>query len=201
MSVIGTNDAAKFTDELLTAANDLSASVRRNAIGALASTSDMRAWNAIVKALDDEDLDVRCEAITSFWSESQPMANHMIACAKLCAFLDSPSERERSNAVLSVARVLGADATDQLLNLVSDSSEAVRVMLVTALGVSAGEGAIQGLVALLSDKSATVRLGAALVLGQTGDKTLIPQLRPLLADADSLVRQVAKSSIARLETG
>jgi HEAT repeat protein len=99
-----------------------------------------------------------------------------------------------------VLRDFGAQAnsaTPQLLELLTDRSEGVRVQAAHALAAVAGQAAVPGLIDALDDKKASVRAAAARALASIGPEAVSARskLQRRLADPNADVRVASAKAI------
>jgi hypothetical protein len=129
--------------------------------------------------------------------------------AALRKLLKSPTDRERQDAAAKLGSfgAKAAEAVPDLLPLVKDKGDEVRVKAVEAIGKIApktphAKAAIPVLVEATKDEFPRVRLAAVIGLGQFGPEANIPAVQGALitlnADDDQDVKEAAKRTLARI---
>lgn len=118
--------------------------------------------------------------------------------------------RVRNEAIRSLARIGGREATETLVDLVRDENRGIGRQAILWLGISRNEKAVQPLLELvlardLFCKSALLKKEALLALGRIGDRRVVIPLcgfarkrRLLAADRWQTVQVVALETLARL---
>jgi HEAT repeat protein len=155
-------------------------SVRYLAAEALGGISDDRSLNALVEALNDENIAVRysaAAAIGQFHSEGAVLA--------LKKALTDPNEFVRSSVAYALGQINRPEALDALFGAIDDRNEVVRFSIAKALGSVGGEKVVAGLETRFRDSDRRLRLGAIEALAQVKDPRAIKLLREALRDPDS----------------
>lgn len=195
------------------------ASVRKNAVQAIAEIEDPKALTPILmSSLGDKDATVR-ETIA--WHLAISPIDVVPALSKALADEDPAVRAGASLALGNCARFarqekgsLVKDALPSILGLLRDKESAVREGAAETLYLFASKNrslrsptdstevaaAIPGLIAALKDQDATVRSWSVLALGTIGPdaKAAVPGLTQALLDQTVRVRQVAAAALGRI---
>lgn len=121
------------------------------------------------------------------------------ASAILFQMIQSPSERERSDAAWLWGFAAKSLTAEPLLKLSNDSNHRVRSSAIGSLTSFKGRyDVFTILVNALEDPDEEVRCSAASSLGYYGDKQALPQLRKLYNDSPESVRHIIEYAIEQL---
>lgn len=127
------------------------------------------------------------------------------AFAPLSGQLDSGNAVVRRNAAWAIGELTNmvpgerAAAVPQLITLLGDSDEWVRMAAATALGELRDRRAVHELVATLADDDWRVRELVAWALGEIRSAEALPALRQALQDGEAPVRTTAAWAISEIE--
>jgi beta-lactamase regulating signal transducer with metallopeptidase domain len=148
---------------------------------------------ALVAALDDENEDVRREALQTLVRFRSPLAfDPMLAAAK------SSDPEIRGHAVFALGQFGDARAVPTLTAALKDENADVRGQAAFALGRIGSADGVVPLIAALKDAAAEVRQQAAFALGQLKDPRSVDPLTAALKDADPEVRQHAAFALGQV---
>lgn len=158
----------------------------------LGEIGDPAALEPLVRALRDENDDLRCQAagaIAKFGDRATEPLRRMLA---------DPDPDVR----IFAAGVLGdtgdASAVEPLIGALHDGTDDVRGAAAGAL-IRMGDAAVEPLVAATKDADRNVRLYTAGALKYIGDLRAIDALRNLTLDEDADVRSVAEDAIDTIQ--
>ena len=124
-----------------------------------APASEQTMQDVLMKAVTDEDQDVRTLAIAAVGRSTSPEAVAIVVRA-----LSDPSDDVRTIALAAFARMEHPDKAALLLKAASDPSEDVRTMAALGLGRVSGTAVDEMLVRLAGDVSADVRRAAIIAI-------------------------------------
>jgi HEAT repeat protein len=152
---------------------------------------DLKAYDALIPVLQDEDADVRLAALSG-------LTGHAPAVPHVTALLADPLPAVRARAIHTLRHSSTADLQALLTPLLSD--EDAQVQIETAIGLlnSVLRAEAQAVILThLRNGSASIRLAAASALGKCGQE-ITPALAAMLADEDPSVREAAGIALAGL---
>lgn len=166
------------------------AAVRATGARCLAAFPAYQAYPYLVKALDDESVDVQLAAIDSLRRVAARGAVDHIA-----RLLDSRDAQVRATAAEALGE-LGARAyVNRLVSALSDPSGDVKVAAIHALGQLRDPAAIDDITAMLAEDGIDVVVAALRVLGTFGDRTTVYDI---LAKTRSNAKKVRVEAITAL---
>ena len=169
---------------------DAAFNVRGRAIQYLGRFTSEEAYEAVISALDDAEIQVVKSAIYAL--EAYPPADDSVA--KLKAFAQHESAEVRGSA----AHTLGIwGQSEALLKLLEDEEPRVRSHAADHIGLLRYEPAIPALVRALKDPGQRVRRAAAKTLGQIAHELAVKPLIEALTDSDSAVVQNVAWALGR----
>ena len=151
---------------------------------------------ALLKAVTDEDADIRLLALTSLSRVGSPEAAGMLVKA-----LDDPSEDIRMVALLGLIEIEHPEAQSHLARALQDESGDVRMAAVLGLKKLNHPERRAMLLRAVGDVSSDVRAMAALALGNEEGADVDAILVKLSSDESSDVRRAALVSIAKKAGG
>jgi HEAT repeat protein/beta-lactamase regulating signal transducer with metallopeptidase domain len=179
---------------LAAALKDENASVREQAMQALAQMRSPLAFEPIVAALQDSSPEVRHQAAFSLGQLDDARA-----VAPLSGALRDADANVRQQAVFALGQLDAREAVPAIAGALKDDNDAeVRKQAAFALGQIGEPAAIPPLIAALKDADDEVREQAAFALGQVGDKAAVPGLVQALSDAKPDVRQQAAFALSQV---
>jgi HEAT repeat protein len=150
---------------------------------------DPASTTGLTRALADEDAAVRFAAAEALAAQGRIPTEPEERIRYLCAKQDWRGVRQA-----------GLSATAQLMSLLKDRDENVRLGVVKLLGSLRARDAAVDVSHLLSDTSQEVRQQAAVALAAIGDETQVGSLRAALAkEGFEEVRREIESAVRRLE--
>ena len=197
---------------------------RRNSAQEIASLPQALAKPLAVKALGDEDSEVRIAAakvsaklripgasdIVSAWLSDSDARLRLAACevirssptdrsvTALGRVLSDPSQDVRVAAAQAMGRSGSSDAVSLLLGHLDDNSPEVRAEVATSLGRLGDARAVLPLVGRAQDTAPEVRRRVARALGDLRDSRALSALVRSLSDANSDVRVESALALGRI---
>ncbi len=182
---------------LVTATTDADPGIRSMAVGSIPDpVGDDRAFDALVRALRDDDEQVRVSAASRLG-----FTGRIDAVAPLVALAADPTPRVRSMVAYALGRLGCHQATPTLLRLLHDPDRHVRENAGEALGSVGGTAAVDALLTLAADHDPQLRAQAAKALANAADSDprVPPQLAVLARDGEPTVRAATLSGLASVD--
>jgi HEAT repeat protein len=139
----------------------------------------------LLKALKDEDTDVRRETV-----ESLGLVGSSQAVQPLLPFLKDKDDATRRATIEALGRIGQPSAVDALAEMATDKSAKTRKAVVVALEKIGSDKVLPPLKILLKDSDPELRIAAAIVVGEVGGKQAQEMLLPLKYDQDEAGRRV-----------
>lgn len=183
------NDVKKWIAQL----NKENPAIRREAVGKLGETGDIRAVEPLIKVLEHDILFVRWEA-----AEALGKIGDTRAVEPLIQALGDKDWNIRKNAVWALGKIGDARTVDSLIQTLEDRDRDVQEETVTALGKIGGTRAVAPLIKVLRYPSPPARWKAAEVLGKIGDTHAVEPLIKALSDENSYVRENAALALEKI---
>lgn len=149
----------------------------------------------LMKALDDEILDVRLAAALSL--AKQGCGGAVIPIIRA---LDLPGEISQRR-IAEILAVLGDDAEEHLLRILRDQTSGPSVLCIAArtAGLLRLRKAVPSLERLLGHSEEDVRINAVRTLGSLGETSCAPKLAALRDDSSWQVRSAVMDALGRLQ--
>lgn len=163
---------------------------------ALGKIRDKRAVEPLMKALQDEDSDVRRKA-----AETLGIIGDTRSTDALIKALYDVEASVRGNAIMALEKLRTPAVVPSLLALLKDESSSIRKTVVETLGNFGDKRAIDGLIEALKDEDSSVRASSAVAIGKLGDQRALPYLKEALNDPDFFVSMYAQTAIKNLQEG
>jgi HEAT repeat protein len=151
----------------------------------LGQSEDPRAVEPLIRALHDQDDDVRGVAITELvrvWAKDPRLVEPLIAA------LRDRDQRVRREAARGLEDIRDERIVEPLIRALSDQDAVVRVEAAWALGSGRYASACEPLMRTLVDQDSGVRQDAARALGKLGDARAVRALVSALRDDNANVR-------------
>ena len=150
--------------------------------------------NIIEEALNDEDEDVR-------WNAIETLANLKLdtAVQPLINALDDEDDDVRWRAAELLGNIKSITAVQLLINTLKDENSRVRLSAAEALGNIKSDTAIPPLVNALNDEDEDVRWSAADALGSIKSDTTVQPLINALEDENPYVRESAAKALGNIK--
>ena len=156
-------------------------------------TEKRRALEALIRALDDDRLEVRAEAASSLGDLREPAA-----LPSLIKRLDDGAPIVRQNAAIALGTIGHPDGFEPLATALRDGPGDLRFQAATSLAEIDRVKAFDPLAGALTDKDPQVVAAAALSLGAIGDARAVPLLSPLVEHKDRGTRFDVAYALAEL---
>ncbi len=181
--------------------------VRAEAARKLAASGDRKTVPALIRALGDEDPEVRVEVAKAVGSFVHPAAIDPLATALSGLSRTAKSRRAASGkdpesaeyeALATALGRQGPPATTALVGLLRSDDKEARRWAAYALGLTRDARAIGPLAERLEDNRSEVRKAAAQALGDISDPGAAVHLKKALASRDPETRRVAAAALGTL---
>jgi HEAT repeat protein len=150
------------------------------------------AFEDVIKALHNDDEEVREEAVRALGELNDPRA-----VEPLISILNDDNRYIRREAAKSLGRIGDERAIIPLINGLKDEDRYGREGAAEGLG-EMGEKAVEPLIDAMDDPDWHVRMGAAIALRIIGEKEAIDPLINALDDENRFVRREATKSLGRI---
>jgi HEAT repeat protein len=176
---------------------------RAAAAAQLQASNQQKGVPALIKALDDENAQVRLAVINALAALSHPAAAEPLAAA-LSGLSQRPkaqragSENAEYEAMAVALGGLGGAAVPPLMRLLDSDDKEARRWAAHALGLARDPRAVDPLVKLLSDNRSGTRKAAALALGAIGDLHALDPLIKALANRDPETMRAAAAALGTI---
>lgn len=184
-----------FIDNALKDENKLVRKETAKSLQSLSESRRERAFESLIKALDNEDDEVRRLA-----AESLGLFDCEKAIPLLVSALKSRDATVRRFAADALGRIRSKKALQPLIDvLVFDNNGSVREEAARALGKIKSRRAVEPLIDALMDQNNEGRSGAAEALGRIKAKNTVDHLIVALADTDDFTRMAAAKALGRIK--
>lgn len=176
---------------------------RARAAARLGAANQKKAAPALIRALDDENAQVRLAVIRALAvlrhpAAAEPLAASLNAIARRPKELETGTASAEYEALAGALGALGAVTVPPLLRLLDSDDRETRRWSAHALGLARDPRAVEPLVNRLSDNRSEVRKAAALSLGEIGDPRALGSLVKALANRDQETRRAAAVALGAL---
>lgn len=173
--------------------------IRKKCAWSLGRIGGLKACNALVQAIKDEDLFVRNSIVFALY-EIGIKTDCEIALVGLIEALGDSDRDIRQNAVEALIEIDGEIVASKLIEALSCSDPEVRKNSVVALGKLQNKKSISLLTPILNDKDAEMRRKVVDALGDIGDEAAISYLSSALRDKDASVQSGAALSLRKINS-
>jgi HEAT repeat protein len=153
-----------------------------------------RALDALIRALDDDRMEVRSEACASLGDLGEPGAVPF-----LIKKLDDGAEPVRQAAAIALGGIGHADGFQPLADALRSGPADLRFQAATSLAEIDATRAFEPIAAALDDRDPQVVAAAALSLGAIGDARAVPLLVPRLDHKETATRFDVAYALADLK--
>ena len=167
---------------------------RIKACKVLGESGDPRAWEPLIHALHDHEVEVRSAACQALRQLRDPRSVEPIM-ALLAEEMHPPL---RLQAIRALATHKDPAAAPMLIELLSDEEIEVRVAVCRALGEIGAVSATDALLEALADASRIVRVAVCEALGRLRQVRVIRPLMKQLGDFEPTVRKAVLEALRRL---
>jgi HEAT repeat protein len=168
-------------------------SERREAVQLLGQYPADAASDALLLALEDDELEVRLAA-----AEALGRVRAGSAVSALMGWLDDKNQELRAVAVRALGEIRDPRALPGLTRALSDSVARVRLDAVEAIAKQTANEAMPGLLSSLDDSDSSVRRSAALACGTFADPAAFASLANHARDESAAVRAAVLRALGRL---
>ena len=147
-----------------------------------------------LEALDHPSLAVRLESQRSLIGMGPSMVPRLATRLKA-----GGPETGRLHTLWALDGIGSAEARQEIVSVLSDPSERVRLQAVRSVGIRGDRTALAVLSRLLKARDASVRREAAIAIGRIGDSSAAPALYAALDEEDRFAAWAVRGAIRRLE--
>jgi HEAT repeat protein len=198
-STLGKNKIQRAVPDLVAAAGDSDAAVRREIVIALDRIRDAGALPAFVDRCADQEKDIREKAIEGlinlYLSQDSGLG---VTFGKVANFLN-PWSDEWAEVVVEPGVPIDPRTVEALRSRLQDSDEGIRIKAARGLGIVRGKAAAPALAeATTMDTSNSARFECVRAVRKIGDPTAAKPLMNLLSYPDHKVRNEAVYALGRL---
>lgn len=171
---------------------------RAEAAMRLGSSGQTKAVPALIRALDDDNEQVRLAAV-----QALRMLRHAAAAEPLARSMEKLAQRPQAQpaeyeALADALGSLGAGAVPALLRLLGSEEREPRRWAAHALGLTRDSRAVDPLIKRLADPRLEVRKSAALALGHIGDRRALAALVQAISSRDHETRRAAVTALGMI---
>jgi HEAT repeat protein len=197
--LIGSNKLKSATPDLVAAANDTDATVRRAIVVSLQQVEDMRALDGFLALADDAEREIRNGALEGITRLYLPRESGLVVTLNRVGNFFNPWSDEWAEVMVEPDLAVDPRAVTAIERRLGDTDEGLRVKAARSLGILRGRAATPTLVAAIKDdRSNAVRFEAVRALRKLGDPAVGADLMTLITYGDAKVRNEAVYSIGRL---
>jgi HEAT repeat protein len=154
------------------------------ALGQSFSSNRHLAFNSIVEATHDTDVQVRQAALQALSN----FPNRLQATPQLLNTLKDSNQEVRYQAINALRGTKDVQVLEPMLVLLHDESVQIRLEAILALAELEDMRALDSLIERLKDSDKMVRAAAVGVVGKLGGKNVLDNIIPMTRDEDSSVR-------------
>ncbi|NOZ59001.1 MAG: HEAT repeat domain-containing protein [Euryarchaeota archaeon] len=152
--------------------------------------------DALVEALDSEDVQTRRFAVSALWKiGGEEVLSHLVRK------LDDPDVYVRRLAISALLKYPGEELVEPMMEKLEDEDAAVRYSAASYFDNYPSRKAFKHLIRALKDEDRMVRTVAASALGKLGMQEAVPHLIEALRDDDPWVRHCAAEALDRIKAG
>ena len=196
--LLGTQRIQRATPDLVAAAGDSDASVRREIVLALDKMRDVRALSAFADLSGDPEKDIRQTCVAGLLNLYLPQESGLtVTFGKVANFLN-PWSDEWADVVIDPGLEVDPRAVGAWQRRLQDPEEGIRIQAARALGIVRGRDASPSLIHVLRVRSAArcpVRMVRA--LRKIGDVSVATEILNYISFSDSRTRNEAVFTIGR----
>ncbi|MGA2262317.1 MAG: HEAT repeat domain-containing protein [Acidobacteriota bacterium] len=195
---LGDNRVVKATPNLVAAAQDSDAGVRREIVIALDKMLDMGAQPAFVKLSADAERDIRERCIVGLINLYIPKDSGLVVTLNKVANFFNPWSDEWAEVVVEPGIKVDPTTISALRDRLQDADDGIRLKAARGLGILKGRDAVPALCAMLPrEQTNSVRFEVIRSLRKIGDASAAPDLMSYLTYHDTKVRNEAVLAIGR----
>lgn len=195
---LGDNRVVKATPNLVAAAQDSDAGVRREIVIALDKMLDMGAQPAFVKLSADAERDIRERCIVGLINLYIPKDSGLVVTLNKVANFFNPWSDEWAEVVVEPGIKVDPSTISALRDRLHDADDGICLKAARGLGILKGRDAIPALCAMLpQEQTNSVRFEVIRSLRKIGDASAAHDLMSYLTYNDAKVRNEAVFTIGR----
>ena len=197
--LLGDTKSQRAIPDLVAAASDSDAGVRKEIVIALNKMLDIRALPGFIKLCPDPDKEIRERSIEGILTLYLPREEGLGATVNKVANFINPWSDEAGETVVEPGIQVDPGAIAVLSDRLQDVDSGIRVQAARALGILKAQAAVPSLLAALKGRQTNeFRYEAIRATRKIGDLTAAPDLVNYLGYNDSKVRHEAVYAIGRL---
>lgn len=190
------NDAIPYFIRIVQ--EDLDYEVRIKSIQALAKLNARSAFSVIARAISDENVEVRKEALRAILTFKDPSASYYIS-EQLAREKDTILAEEQIKALLELKNSGGMNGLNRIIS--KENDQHLRLWGIFAAGFLADVRGYEAVLSNIVHESAEIRAEAAFALGSIGNKNTVPLLVTLVKyDPDYGVQSAALQSLYKINS-
>ncbi len=195
---LGNNKVVRAVPDLVAAAGDSDAAVRREILLALEKMADARALPAFVLFINDPEKDIVEKAITALVNLYLPKERGMGVTLNKMANFFNPWSDEWAEVIIDAGLTADSTAISALQDRLKSPDEGIRIRAARALGILRGKDAVPTIVESLGqDRSNGVKMEAVRALRKINDRSTAPDVMNYLSYSDTKTRNEAVYAIGR----
>jgi HEAT repeat protein len=195
---LGNNKVARAVPDLVAAAGDSDAGVRREIAFALDKIADARAIPAFVNLIGDTEKDIAEKAIAAFVSLYLPQERGVGSTFNKVANFFNPWSDEWAEVIIDKGLTADASGISALRSRLSAPDEGIRGKSARALGILRGKDAVPAIVESLGrERSNIVKFEDVRALRKINDTSTAPEVMNYISYNDVKVRNESVYTLGR----
>ena len=196
--LLGDNKLQSATPDLVSAASDADAAVRREVVIALDKMRDSRSLPAFIRLSADPENDIRDRSIVGMINLYLPQESGLMVTLNKVAVFFNPWSDEWADVVAEPGVKVDDGAIAALRDRLKDSDDGIRLKAARALGILKGNAAVPAMLeAMRQNETNAVRFEIIRALVKIGDPSPAAELMSYINYNDSKVRNEAIYAIGR----
>jgi len=196
--LLGDNKLQSATPDLVSAASDADAAVRREVVIALDKMRDSRSLPAFIRLSADPENDIRDRSIVGIINLYLPQESGLMVTLNKVAVFFNPWSDEWADVVAEPGVKVDDGAIAALRDRLKDSDDGIRLKAARALGILKGNAAVPAMLeATRQNETNAVRFEIIRALVKIGDPSPAAELMSYINYNDSKVRNEAIYAIGR----
>jgi HEAT repeat protein len=191
--MVETTESAEY-ETLIEKLVDSDPEVRKDAAESLGISRYEGAVMPLIKALDDENPDVRFHASKSLAEIGKPAVEHLVNALK------GEEGNKKRYATFALKNIGDDDVVEHLIEALDDDDWSVRKTSAKSLGEMESKEAVEPLIEALKDEDWGVRVAVAKALGDIGDERAIDPVKKArrAAKGDKEFKKVATKALKKM---
>lgn len=195
---LGLNKVQRAVPDLVAAAGDPDASVRREIVLALDRLLDIRALPAFILLSNDTEKDIRDRSIQGLINLYLPQESGLVVTLNKMANFFNPWSDEWSETLVEPGITVDPAVNDALRARLQDGDDGLRIKAARGLGILRSRDSVQALLeALRNDRNNAVRFESVRALRKIGDANVAKDLVVFTSYNDARTRNEAIYTIGR----